>query len=446
MKKMKELLKDEFEDYIKSFDEKNYQAIRANTLKISPHKLKESLNFELEPIDWCEEGFYYNSDIRPAKHPYYYAGLFYIQEPSAMSTAAALEINEGDRIADLCAAPGGKSTHAAAKLKGSGVILSNDISASRCRALVKNIELCSAGNAVITNESPERLAERFEGFFTKVIADAPCSGEGMFRKDPDAVKSWQDHKSEQCQILQREILNSAARLVCPGGIIAYSTCTFAPAENEQTINDFLDTHPEFKILDINKAKGVCDGRPDWIENGRSELKKCARLWPHKIKGEGHFLALLQKDGELEPRDMPKISAAYKNKIPQDLYSFFRDYINFEISDDIEIHSNSVFKIPQALDLSRLRTARSGLYLGELKKNRFEPSQAFAMTLKKENVKNSVDFKLDDERVLRYLKGESFEANVDDGWCLVLVDGYALGWGKAKNGRLKNKYPSGWRMQ
>lgn len=443
--RMKELLKDEYNDYIKSFEEKNYCGLRANTLKISPESLSDKLGIKLDKVSWCKEGFYYDFNERPAKSPLYHAGLFYIQEPSAMSTGAILPINDGDRIADLCAAPGGKSTQTAARLNLSGVLLTNDISASRCKALLKNIEISGVENAIVTNETPERLSERFEGFFNKIIVDAPCSGEGMFRRDSDIIKSWEENKRELFCNLQRQILACAAKMLCGGGIIAYSTCTFAPEENEGSINEFLNKHPEFELLDIDKSTGFSDGRPEWIENGRDELKKCARLWPHKIKGEGHFLALLHKKGDKAYKEPPKITDIRDDKRLKDFYDFCERYLNFKISENLEIHLGSVYKIPYGIDLRGLRVVRSGLYIGELKKNRFEPSQAFAMTLKKEDVKNYVDFDMDDERVTRYLKGESFAAQADDGWCLVLTEGYPLGWAKVQKGRLKNRYLAGWRM-
>ncbi len=287
--KMKELLKDEYKDYILSFDSGRYYGLRANTIKINPYDLKNKLKFNLQPISWCKEGFYYDETERPAKSPYYNAGLFYIQEPSAMSTASILDIKPGDRVLDLCAAPGGKSTQAGAKLKGCGIIVSNDISASRCKALLKNIEMSGIKNAVVTNETPERLALKFKRFFNRIIVDAPCSGEGMFRKDTAAIKSWEEHKSEICALMQKDILKCAAKMLSDGGIIAYSTCTFAPEENEEIINEFLNENTEFKLLDIDKSLGFDNGRFDWVKPPNCQISKCGRLWPFKIKGEGHFL-------------------------------------------------------------------------------------------------------------------------------------------------------------
>lgn len=441
--RMQKLLGGDYDKYLKSLDEKRYCGLRANTLKIEPEALKELVDWELTPVQWCDCGFYYNEEIRPAKHPFYNAGLYYIQEPSAMSTGAMLDIQPGDRVLDLCAAPGGKSTQAAAKLKGEGVIVSNDISASRCKALLKNIEVCGVKNALITNETPEKLAQRFEGYFNKIIVDAPCSGEGMFRKDDGAVRSWEEHKSEVCCQLQRDILKNAAKMLTSGGIIAYSTCTFAPEEDEGMIWEFLTQNPDFELLEVDKSKGFDYGHPEWAQGGSEELKKCGRLWPHKIKGEGHFLCLMRKKGApIRPnlQDKPNPS----DKELADFYEFCKSCLNIKITSPLIIHGSSLMAVPKALpDLKGIRVMRSGLYLGELKKNRFEPSQAFAMTLKKNEVKLTIDFTPGDEGLTKYLRGDSFQVDCGDGWVLVCVCGYPLGWGKVQKGRLKNKYLPSW---
>lgn len=441
--RMKNMLGEDYDKYLKSLDEKRYCGLRANTLKVSPHELKSLVDWDLEPVKWCDCGFYYNEEIRPAKHPFYNAGLYYIQEPSAMSTGAAIDIQPGDRVLDLCAAPGGKSTQAAAKLKGEGVLVSNDISASRCKALLKNIEVCGVKNAVITNETPDKLAERFEGFFNKIIVDAPCSGEGMFRKDDAAVRSWEEHKSEVCCELQRNILKNAAKMLTNGGIIAYSTCTFAPEEDEGMIWEFLSANKDFELLEVDKSLGFDEGRPEWVENGSEELKKCGRLWPYKVKGEGHFLCLMRKKGA-PIRPAAGLKQSVSDKELADFYTFCDDYLNFSPKPPFVIHGSSLMAVPEVLpDLKGLRVMRSGLYIGELKKNRFEPSQAFAMTLKKEDAKLTVDFALEDEGLKKYLRGDSFEVDCKDGWSLVCVCGYPLGWGKVQKGRLKNKYLPSW---
>ncbi len=443
--KMKILLGDEFEAYLKSFDEPRVCGLRANTLKISPEELKSLLNIDLQEVKWCDTGFYYPPEERPSKNPLYYAGLYYIQEPSAMCAAGLLPVYPGDRVLDLCAAPGGKSTQAAAKLKGEGILVTNDISASRCRALVKNIELCGVSNAVVANETPEKLAEKFPEFFTKIIIDAPCSGEGMFRKDPEAIKSWTEHKSDVCISLQRGILNSAAKMLAPGGTMSYSTCTFSPEENEGMIWEFLNTHGEFELSDFDKSPGFEKGRADMVKGGSPELEKCGRLFPHKVRGEGHFLALLhKKEGAVSPLPSP-VKSADRKKLA-DFYAFCESCLSRKIEGCFEIHGTSLFKIPLGVDFSGIRLKRSGLYLGELKKNRFEPSQAFAMTLSPDMVKNVISFPIGDRRIISYLKGESFVTGGADGWNLVCIDKYPLGWGKVQKGRMKNKYLSGWLMQ
>lgn len=440
--KMRNLLKEDYEKYIDSFNEKRHYGLRANTLKITPEELKNILPVTVEPISWCKEGFYYTEDVRPAKHPFYNAGLYYIQEPSAMSTGAMLPVEPWDRVLDLCAAPGGKSTQVAAKLQGKGIIVSNDISASRCKALLKNIELSGIKNCIVSNETPEKLTSRFPKFFNKIIVDAPCSGEGMFRKDENAIKSWEEYKSEKCRELQREILNYAAEMLDPGGIIAYSTCTFDPRENEGTIEEFLCSHSDFKLLEVDKSTGFDNGKPQWC-GGRKELEKAGRLWPYKVKGEGHFLCLLKKEGKHIDVTLPREKEASKKELEY-YFEFCENYLNITIDENIICHKSSLLAVPMAVDLRGLRILRSGLYLGDIKTKRFEPSQALAMALKKEDAKLTLDLSLEDDRLARYLRGESFEADCKDGWNLVCVQGYPLGWGKVQNGRLKNKYLPGWR--
>ncbi|MBR1735469.1 MAG: RsmF rRNA methyltransferase first C-terminal domain-containing protein, partial [Firmicutes bacterium] len=280
----------------------------------------------------------------------------------------------------------------------------------------------------------------------KIIVDAPCSGEGMFRKDREAVKSWDTHKTEMCVTLQRQILSSADKMLSPGGTPAYSTCTFAPEEDEMMISEFLSLHDDYELIDIDKSLGFDSGRPEWAPDCPQDLKKCARLWPHKIKGEGHFLALLHKKGtdEFTPPSSSSLTSA-NDKNLSEYRKFMKEYMNIDITDDLELHNQSLMRIPMGIDLRGLRVMRSGLYIGDVKKNRFEPSQAFAMCLKKEDVKNVIDFDSNDENVIRYLKGESFSVDSAEGWVLVCIDGYPLGWGKVQNKRLKNKYLSSWKI-
>ena len=461
---MKEMLGDEFDDFLASYDEDYYRGIRCNTLKITPSEFEKKVPFVSEKVDWVQNGYYTSEDEQPAKHPYYFAGLYYIQEPSAMMPASQLPVEPGDRVLDLCAAPGGKTTELGAKLKGEGVLVSNDISASRAKALVKNVELFGIKNAMVVSESPDKLAERLEGYFDKILVDAPCSGEGMFRKVHSIAKNWEQYGSQYYADIQRTVLPSAVKMLKPGGMMIYSTCTFSKLEDEDSISFILENNPDMELIESHK------------------------LFPHKIKGEGHFVALLRKldtaANAKSPTDSvimsspgvilneaknlknddqqgnerqkcrinqydPKVRSKYK-KISDEAFDFFES-IGFKIDvSRLWVNEDRINMLPEdAPDLSRLRVLRTGLFLGEMKKGRFEPSQSLALALKAEEYPNVLDLKLDDDRVVRYLKCESIDVEdgeVNDGYCLVAVDGYPLGWGKVDKGRFKNKYLPSWRLQ
>lgn len=296
---MKKLLgEDEFNEYIKSFDKKPDISLRINTLKISLDEWNEISSFDMCPISWTEKGFIvYDCDkTMLSKHPYYFAGLYYIQEPSAMIPASILPVEEGDRVLDLCAAPGGKATELATKLNGTGILVANDISVSRAMALAKNLQMTGARNVVVTAETPDRLSEKFEGFFDKILIDAPCSGEGMFRREPRMVKDWLTNGPEYYSEIQKEILDKAYAMLKPGGMMVYSTCTFSVLEDEAVIRWFTDKYKDMSICTVEHKDGFSYGRPDMVENGDKSLENCIRIFPHRAKGEGHFATLLKKEG------------------------------------------------------------------------------------------------------------------------------------------------------
>ena len=439
LESMKELLKDEFDSYIESFDEPRLYGLRVNTAKISVEDFLKICPFELTPIPWISNGFYYKEEDKPAKHPFYFAGLYYLQEPSAMTPAFVLPVNEGEKVLDLCAAPGGKSTELGAKLNGTGLLVSNDISASRAKALLKNVEVFGIGNVLVTCEYPEKLAEKFVGFFDKILVDAPCSGEGMFRKDNKLVKSWVSQGPDFFAPIQKNILNSAAIMLKPGGYLLYSTCTFSKMEDEDNIQEFLDNHSEFSLERIYDYEGFTRAYG---------MEEAVRIFPHKMQGEGHFVALLHKEGELVTDVFCGNGKA--PKIPAEIKEFLDEFnVPIDVS-TIEIQGEKVYIMPKEVDnLKGLRVLRSGLLLGELKKNRFEPSQAFAMTIKPENYSTVLDFDGDSSTVIKYLKGETIEAmegrlRGDSKNVLITVCNHPLGWGKLSNGTVKNKYLPGWR--
>ena len=455
--KMQELLGEEFGQYLESFKEEWKPGLRVNTLKLSPGELAELVPWNLEPVPWADNGFYYDGTLdgevlRPSKHPAYYAGLYYLQEPSAMTPAAMLPVVPGDRVLDLCAAPGGKSTELASKLKGRGMLVSNDISYSRARALLKNLELAGAANICVTSEAPEKLAGVWPEFFDKILVDAPCSGEGMFRRDEDMVKDWNEKGPEYYVPIQRQILSQAAAMLRPGGYMLYSTCTFSVEEDEENVAYVLEEFPQMQLccLDLDKVPGACGG---------FGLSGCMRLFPHRLKGEGHFLALMRKKGGddggkkiLPPMDPgtagKRVRAVEKEK---ELDAFLRQSGAEWDYERIVIHQDNAYYLPEGLAWNLpLRFLRTGLFLGELKKGRFEPSQALAMSMKAGQFPNTVSFPGGDSRVLRYLKGETISLEGDEGpvkgWCLAAMEGFPLGWAKGTGMSLKNKYYPGWRWQ
>lgn len=470
--KMKRLLGSEYEEFLASYEQPRNFGLRVNVNKITPEAFEKLAPFHLTKIPWTENGYYYEEQDAPARHPFYHAGLYYLQEPSAMTPASRLKVEPGEKVLDLCAAPGGKATELGARLHGRGVLVANDISASRAKALLKNIEVFGIANSFVVNEVPARLAEQFEGFFDKILVDAPCSGEGMFRKDPAVAKVWDVGKPVACAKQQKEIISRAAQMLAPGGQLLYSTCTFSPEENEQVIQFLLDSREDMEILEIAGYEGFSPGRPDAAYEGwkdriseavvSSGLKKCVRIWPHKMAGEGHFLALLQKksfaDGSRQISAAERFKGAKLSDVRfskpdrKALEEFFKD-VTMEIDwDYVELRKGQVYYVPKILGQRKgIPFLRNGLYLGEIKKDRFEPSQSFAMALRKEEYASAVDLDYADERVMKYLKGETIE--IDDisvghrkGWQLVCVNGYPLGWGKLVGGTLKNKYHAGWRAK
>lgn len=446
---MKEMLGNEFDEYLESFNDNRLYGLRVNTLKISPNDFLKLSPFELKPIPWIENGFYFSENDKPAKHPYYFAGLYYLQEPSAMTPANVLPIKEFDKVFDMCAAPGGKSTELGAKLNRTGLLVTNDISNTRSKALLKNVEMAGIPNLMVLSENPKKLIQYYRGFFDKVLIDAPCSGEGMFRKDSKLIKSWESNGPEFYHEIQKELLLIGAEMLKPGGMMVYSTCTFSKLEDEQSIRYLLNNRHDISIIDIKDYSGFSHGYTDTEEDVKLNFGKMVRIWPHKMAGEGHFTALLQKSADSESVQHLDSPSSKKN-LPAELIEFLKD-VTYPIQrDEIEIIEEHAYVIPKISGNRKgLRILRSGLLLGECKKNRFEPSQAFAMTLNKNDYVSSINLSINDPNVIKYLKGETIEVDgckpaKSSGWQLICVDNFPLGWGKLSGTTLKNKYNAGWR--
>ncbi len=422
LERMKNQLGEEYPAYLASLERPRAVALRFNPLKGEPPRL----DFVQAPVPWEKMGFYYDPQARPGLHPYHEAGVYYLQEASAMSAVALLDPQPGEKVCDLCAAPGGKTTQIAGRMDGRGFLLCNEINPKRAKILSRNIERMGVANALVTNEHPQVLARKLAGYFDRVLIDAPCSGEGMFRKEEAAVTDWSQETVEMCARRQAEILHSGACLVRPGGRLVYSTCTFAPEENEQAIAAFLQTHPEF-VLEQADA-------PWFTPVGTGQF----RLWPHKLLGEGHFAAVLRRtQGEIQ--DIPQCK---HQKLPK-VWDAFARGLELSLPAGGAIAFGSTFYLaPEGMpELSALKILRPGLELGQEKKDRFEPAHALALWMKKAG--NSQDFSGNSQEIASYLHGDVVPSQ-QKGWCLVTVDGYSIGWGKGDGKVLKNHYPKGLR--
>ena len=471
--RMEGLLKTEYGAFLDALEQERHQALRLNRLKknaegksaaevFAPRDKTRSL------VPWAKDACYYSSGEQPGKHPFHEAGLYYIQEPSAMAPAEILSPKPGERVLDLCAAPGGKSAQLAAALAGTGLLVCNEIHPARARILSGNLERMGVCNALVTNETPERLARFFPGYFDRILVDAPCSGEGMFRKNPAACEEWSPENVALCARRQDNILHRAAEMLRPGGRLVYSTCTFAPAENEGSVSRFLAGHPDFSLLPIDKSAfggASCDGVPEWGGETDKRLTGTLRLWPHRIKGEGHFAALMEKEGGREAAVRSCPANGFVKGLPEReaeaLFSFCRENLTpfqgspaEQIAEAVGLKEETVlirfgdnlYLVPaQTPDLKGLKALRPGLWVGSLKKDRFEPSHALALALWPKFAAHVWDFGTDDAKALSYLNGQTFDAAGEKGWYLICLQGFSLGWGKLAGGIMKNHYPKGLRL-
>lgn len=448
---MRELLGDEeLSRFLSALDREYFQGLRVNNKKISNDAFEGLVSANgfwkkcrLKKIPWIQNG-YYISDNKPASsHPYYRAGLFYIQEPSAMTPARSIPVEPDDMVLDMCAAPGGKATQLASKLSDEGFLLANDISAGRGKALLKNLEMAGIDNFCVTAENPDHLTEVYPEFFDKILLDAPCSGEGMFRKDQKSIAVWKERGPEYYSVIQEGLLEDAAIMIKPGGYMLYSTCTFSVIENEMQILKLLEKHPELTTEKISPYEG--------FSGGYLGLEDAVRIFPHKMNGEGHFCCLIKKNGSIDEgkAEANKRDKQIIKKLPEALSDFI-SHVKYDFSKGCFIRDKErIYYLNKNVSrIQSLRYLRTGLYIGDIKSERFEPSQAFAMVLGNGGFEYCIDYNPADIQLDKYLKGESFkiikETKKGFPWRLVTVDGYPLGWAKLSGGMLKNKYESSWR--
>lgn len=465
-------LGDEYEKFVGIYTQPAASGLRVNTFKIGADFLASFDQLHLEPIPWCPAGYTFKVsekmnelNFSPGRHPFHAAGLYYLQDPSAMAVAEALAPQPGERILDLAAAPGGKTTHLAALMQGKGLLMANEIHPQRVWSLCENLERWGVRNAVVTQESPARLSQRFSGFFDRVLLDAPCSGEGMFRKSEAARLDWSVDLVIRNAQRQLEILQHASRMVRPGGILGYSTCTFAPEENEGVIAKFLsqtEAGKSFALENIHpQIREGSEGQPQWLVGVDVEelnLERAVRLWPHKHAPEGHFIAILRKDSQKNDDKQPKFTDYRYHQDNMKLFDEFCDNsLNLKreqeyfLGQRLRIEGGYIYAEPDSLpDLRGIKVVHPGWWLGELKKNRFEPSHALALGLSANNFRRTINLNIDHPHLLAYLHGESLPINYEAGWTVVNVqmqnnpETFPLGWGKSTQGNLKNAYPKGLR--
>jgi NOL1/NOP2/sun family putative RNA methylase len=446
--RMERWLGDEFPAFASALENEPLSGLRVNTLKLSAEEFQAIAPFPLgERVPWEPAAFLLPSaPASPGLHPYHLAGLYYLQDPSAMSAVVLLDPQPGERILDLAAAPGGKTTHLAARMQGRGLLVANEIKDKRLGHLAMNVERWGAGNIAITNETPERLADHFGPFFDRVLVDAPCSGEGMFRKDAGARLDWSPEMVTGCAVRQRNILRVAAKLVRPGGYLLYSTCTFAPEENEGVLAEFLQAFPDFEVTNLPFFPGFARGRPEWLNLApEMHLEKAVRLFPHRIAGEGHFVCRLRRRGE----EMPFVHKARLTGMSALQARLWHDFagetlaVNFP-DDRLRVRGERLYFIPEDLpDFGPLRLVHPGVWLGTFKTGRFEPAHPLALFLRPGEAQRTLNLPAESPALAAYLRGEPLPSPGDAGWMLVTVDGWPLGWGKQSRDVLKNHFPRGW---
>lgn len=439
--RMKNMLGNEYASFTESMEETPiFTGIRINTSKIGAKETVLSEFGELEKVPWCESGFYADKSKISGNHPYHLAGLFYFQEPSAMSTVSALPVEADDYILDLCAAPGGKATQAGALLGKNGLLVANEIIRNRANILSDNIERFGLTNTIVTNETPQKLAEKFPHFFDKIIVDAPCSGEGMFRKEPQAIEEWSVEHTVSCSLRQRHILDSAMKMLKGGGYIVYSTCTFAPEENEKICAYMIENY-NVEIIIPKNLDMLSEGRNEWSSSD-TDVTASRRIFPHKNKGEGHFVALFHSFGNAEFSEKKK---TIKNADDFLYRKFEKDFLNITLDGEFCMFGENIYLKPKNIDIDKIKVVRAGLHLGIYRKNRFEPSHALCLALTKENFKNTMNFPCGSEELKKYLMGNTIECD-KNGWCAITVNGFPIGWGKASGGILKNHFPKYLRLK
>ena len=459
LESMKEVLGNEYDEFVKSYDKLPHSGLRVNTGKISVEDFIKIAPYKIEKIPFIDDAFFVDSNDGWSKHPYYFAGLYYLQDPSAMLPANRIPIENGDLVLDVCAAPGGKATKICNQ--NIGALLANDISYKRTIPLVKNLEMAGAVDFLVASEDASNLVNCYKETFDKIIVDAPCSGEGMFRKDPDLIKAWSDKRPSDYVDIQKNILDASYEMLKPGGMLMYSTCTFSKLEDEENVIDFLASHNDMKLETIKDYEGFSYGYKEY-NTYCPDINKCVHVFPHKMDGEGHFMALFSKAKDYDcGNNINNISQKNSKTIIFDKLSdcvkdFLKQYSDeqmdeFKKSKYAIMENGMIFLISpmsENLMMKKIRFVRTGLHIGSIgKNNKFIPSTSLALAYKCDTFNNVLRLSSGDSNVIKYLKGETlvldYETDIKKGFTLVAVDGYSLGFAKYDGSKFKNYYEKGW---
>lgn len=439
--RMKTLLGEEYADYEKAMNDAPVKAFRVNTDKISLEDFEKLNIFGKEKIPYVENGFYLDYD-KVGNHPYHHAGMIYVQEPGAMAPAECIDIDPEWTVLDMCAAPGGKSTQLKNKLGKNGVLVSNEIIPSRCKILTGNIERLGLLNTVTTCMDSARLANTFPETFDLIMVDAPCSGEGMFRKEEIAISEWSPENVEKCALRQTEILENAVKCLKGGGYIIYATCTFSLDENEKVIDAFLKNHPEFELVPVKEeVKNYTADGIFFTGCATENIHYARRFYPHKAKGEGQFMAVLHNTNE--PSSYFANSQKNNSKTDNTVFQFLDDALIGYEKENVRLYNGNPVYFTPDFEVKDGTAFSCGVTIGEVRKNYLLPHHQFFMSMAK-SFKRKIELSADSEQVEKYLHGEEIECDLENGWAVVLVDGCALGGAKVVNGIAKNHYPKGLR--
>ncbi len=440
--RMQQLLGSEFGAFLAAFDQESSFGLRVNTLKTTAAELQQLAPWALAPISWCPSGFYYDAADQPGKHAWHAAGLYYLQDPSAMGVGEVAAPKPGERVLDLCAAPGGKATHLAALMQDTGLLVANEVHPTRAKVLAENLERWGSKNTIITSAKPVELAGRFGSWFDCIVVDAPCSGEGMFRKDEVARQQWSEAAVQACATTQGNILQAAYEMLAPSGRLVYSTCTFSPEENEGSVRRLLERYPSLELVSAHLHPSW---QPGFHRGADDPLRLAARLWPHRLRGEGHFLAVLRKASNTQVSTRLALETDTYKKADVELEAFATETLTaLPAGPYLRFGSHLYQALPDTPALQGLRVLRPGWHLGEVRKGRLLPSHALALGLKQRQAQRCHHLSSTSPEVASYLAGHTLSTDLPNGWALVCVDGFPLGWGKVTAGVLKNHYPKGLR--